>query len=836
MANQGKRSLSTQTGKSIGLSTGSENINLDTLKSQAMNNLKGYDTGNLLKGDLALTGGMSEQDAFNLFANKIVGTSGVDFLSMGINSLPSGSSLDAQFFATATDKSKPAPIKEGMVLDDMDAVQKFNEFQTASPETQFNTAANFILGTNDVDVLGALAPESSNTPEVNTQGDVFARENILHKYAPYNYNVSLSCINKDQYNNGSADGLLILRSGGAGESSADGLDYYIDNLVIRNTVAPNENSGNASAYQILFDVIEPYGVRFIDTLIQSAASQGYINHMQAVYSLKIDFKGYTDKSIPSNIPDSSRNIPIHIYSVDMVVDAGVTTYKIQAAPAHYSPLMDVYNFTSEDINCTGNTVGEVINSFFERYTEIQKRQQKDGITLIPDEFELLAPGSEQILKSPIGYNENASPNSVQNISFSQEGPPGKPGRRITILKGTSIIEFINKIVVESEFYRNKFDDNNNLVDVDGEGFTTALRIFTKSEIIANDNGSGRQAMRVKYILRTQRVSKQHFNFKTNQDLISNIKASRTYDYLYTGQNKDVIDFNINYKFAYYQPIPYFSPTGNAVTNDKLTGEIDEISQDKTSSQVEGGASVTSTAVKPTNNEYVPIMPDNQSKGLGMATLFDQIIQNPTADLLVASLDIIGDPYWIEQKSVQSNDMSGKSEGGSNTYVDNSVLPDDTEIFIRLNFKVPSDVDDSKGLFKIQEAAFFNGIYKVFLCESRFEGGIFLQNLQMVRMKAQGKDTKVDYGDASKAGMQAKQGDPYAWFNDLDQPIAGEANITGNNDSDNVVKEKKNVNPRIKLSPRGDVEYPPETKKIIEDARKYSNPKINLSTKGRIKGL
>ena len=833
MANQGKRSLSSQTGKSIGLSSGSQNISLDSLKSKAMDNLKGFDTGNLLKGDLSLTGGMSEQDAFNLFANKIVGTSGVDFLSMGINALPSGSSLDAQFFATATDKSKPAPIKEGMILDDMEAVQKFNEFQTASPEQSFNNAANMIMGTQGVNVLDMFAPESSNSPNANTQNDVFARENVLHKYAPYNYNISLSCINKDQYNQGKTDGLLILRSGGAGEESADGLDYYIDNLVIRNTVAPTENSGNASAYQILFDVIEPYGVKFIDTLIQSASAQGYINHMQAIYSLKIDFKGYTDKQIPSNIPDSSRNIPIHIYSVDMVVDAGVTVYKIQAAPAHYAPLMDTYDYTTEDVNCTGNTVGEVINSFFERYSEIQKRQQKDGLTLIPDEFQLLAPGSEQILKSPIGYNENASPNSVQNISISQDGPPGRPGRRVTILKGTSITDFINKIVVESEFYRNKFDDNNNLIDVDGEGFTTALRIFTKSEIIANDNGSGRQAMRVKYILRTQRVSKQHFNFKSNQDLVSNIKASRTYDYLYTGQNKDVIDFNINYKFAYYQPVPYFSPTGNSVSNDKISGEIDEVSQDKTSSEVQGEPSVTSTSVKTQNNEYVPIMPDNQSKGLGMATLFDQIIQNPMADLMVASLDIIGDPFWIEQKSVLSNDMSGKSEGGSNTYLDNSVLPDDTEVFIRLNFKVPSDVDDAKGLFKIQDAAFFNGIYKVFICESRFEGGVFLQNLQMVRMKAQGKDVKVEKNSSSKSGLQSR---PYDWFNDLDQPKAGGTEVLGTNDTENVTKKVPHVNPRINQVNKTGIEYDPETTKIIEDAKKYSNPRINLSSKGRIKGL
>ena len=733
-------------------------IDFDTFKNNALNKIKGSDAANLLKSDNLLTSEMTATDVFNSFSNKIAGTMDVDFKeladSIGVKALPSDSSLDADFFKQAVDKMKSVSIKEGMVLDDQDAMQKFNELNdklsNVSVPTNFgsfNQMINENEGTLGVDYIGdgfekmktalkELSPESSNENIDNT--DKFPRSNVLHDYAPYNYILSLSCINIDQFENNNSNGLLIAKNGGAGGSTFDGLDYYIDNLVIRNSVSPTELAGTASAYQILFNVTEPYGVKFIDSLIKAATQQGYVNHMQAVYNLKIDFKGMDDAYAPKDIPTASRHIPIHIYAIDMVVEAGVTTYQIQAAPAHYSGLNDIYNFVSEDVNAYGNTVGEIVNSFFERYTEIQRRRNKDGLILQPDEFELDVKGSEDILSSPVGYDQNSAPHRTKNVSILQsDGPPGQPGRKVSVAKGTNIVEFLNKVVIESEYYRNKFDDNNKLVDKDSDGFTKYLRIFTKTQILSPDNGSGRQAVKIKYYLRSQRVSAQHLNYDNNEDLVSNVKASRTYDYLYTGKNKDVLDFNINYKFAYYQPIPYFDASGNVTENDKITAQKDGSNSDASSSSSNADGDVSDTAVVGQRKEYQSIIPDNDAKGLGMASIFDQIIKNPSADLIVVQLDILGDPYWIEQKSVHTNNMSGKSEGGSNTYLDGSVLPDDTEIFIRLNFKVPSDIDDEKdnGLFKIDDAAFFQGIYKVFLCESRMEGGLFTQSLQMVRMKA-----------------------------------------------------------------------------------------------------
>ena len=57
-----------------------------------------------------------------------------------------------------------------------------------------------------------------------------------------------------------------------------------------------------------------------------------------------------------------EKIPIHIYSVEFNVEAGVTTYSIQAVPATMLAFTDVHGRTKEAYTVTGNTVEEVLNN------------------------------------------------------------------------------------------------------------------------------------------------------------------------------------------------------------------------------------------------------------------------------------------------------------------------------------------------------------------------------------------------------------------------------------------------------------------------------------------
>jgi hypothetical protein len=245
-------------------------------------------------------------------------------------------SIDTNFFQQSADRTKPASIK--LVLDDFEEVSKKNAIidQVGAPQTNFAPFGS------------ALASESSSTSNVGST-NVIPRSNPLFDFEPVNYIISLSCISKENFNSaGSGEEILIARSGGKGEQSVGvlGNDYYIDNLVVRNTISPTPQAQSGAVYQVSFEITEPYGTSFVDALITAAKRLGYDNHLKAVFLLKIEFRGMKDE-VPTDItsPYTVKRIPIHIYAVEMNVEAGVTTYQLQCVPATYLGQTE-FNFTN----------------------------------------------------------------------------------------------------------------------------------------------------------------------------------------------------------------------------------------------------------------------------------------------------------------------------------------------------------------------------------------------------------------------------------------------------------------------------------------------------------
>ena len=132
-------------------------------------------------------------------------------------------------------------------------------------------------------------------------------------------------------------------------------------------------------------------------------------------------------------------------------------------------------------------------------------------------------------------------------------------------------------------------------------------------------------------------------------------------------------------------------------------------------------------------------PDAPAQNREMAEVFRKILEDPAADLIVVDLTILGDPYWIEQKTIKPGNKQMTSDG--QTEPDGSVSPDANNIVVQLNAKYPSDLDDETGLMKLDQSAFFQGKFRVFLCESSFEGGVFQNTISMTRFRDQENDKK-----------------------------------------------------------------------------------------------
>ena len=133
--------------------------------------------------------------------------------------------------------------------------------------------------------------------------------------------------------------------------------------------------------------------------------------------------------------------------------------------------------------------------------------------------------------------------------------------------------------------------------------------------------------------------------------------------------------------------------------------------------------------------------------------FFDAITNPTADMVLVNMEILGDPAWVGQSQfIPATPVNNSGSSKDNNIVffrgdkkDNIWNPnlkcfnyDVAEPVINLKFKTPQDFNDRKGVYELSSAqeAVFSGLYRVVQVQHNFTDGKFTQNLTMVRFNNQ----------------------------------------------------------------------------------------------------
>ena len=581
--------------------------------------------------------------------------------------------------------------------------------------------------------------EPSNTTS-NTSGSSVQGVNPLLDFETMNYVLTLSCITTSAFNTGAYKdnpGVVIAKTGGKGKQGTGPLsyDYYINRLTTQNTVGPTTNARTTSAYRVQFDISEPLGVDLIPALITASQTQGYSSHLSAVYLLTIQFVGNDDNQEPQKIPSGTRYIPIRLFKVELSVDAGGGTYTCQGAPYNYLSFNDIYDRLNEPIVHNGNDVKTLLIDFFAQLNESKNQLKGEDVIVQPNVYELDTESSMSgILSSSLGFDlPGASPNQAINVSpVGGGGGSHSTARKVVASKGTSITSYLSHVAENSKMFLDRFNQSS---EPESDALPT-VKIMMTTEIIKTDNGTGEPQYKFKYAVRQQEILADSL-VKDEENLSQNVEPVRTYNYIYTGENKDVLDFALDYKFAYYQQARYHtsSKTQKSENDDETIGD----EQAATNREAARTSQYGSQPVNPDATDVInPDAPNSENRD--MVSVFKDLLEHPGADLIAVKLTIIGDPYWMEQKSTRPGNKLGTSNGM--TEPDGSVSPDANNIVVQVNAKYPSDLDDDTGLMKLDQSAFFQGKYRVITCENNFEEGIFTNTLSMVRFKHQSNDVQT----------------------------------------------------------------------------------------------
>jgi hypothetical protein len=225
---------------------------------------------------------------------------------------------------------------------------------------------------------------------------------------------------------------------------------------------------------------------------------------------------------------------------------------------------------------------------------------------------------------------------------------------------------------------------------------------------------------------------------------------KEYQYIYTGQNVDVLNFNIQINNLFYAgALPKKeSAAAKTATQDQNNNENLPNSTQTAQGQAK---EVQATQIGRARPKRDPKLlagykggSDKKSVEQNVAENFQQVfVSGNSADLVTVDLEILGDPYWLVDSGFNNYFASAASPTAQITD-DGTMNYESGNVYIYLTFRTPIDVNTTTGLYdfsQVAEDSPFGGIYRIVQCENTFNDGNWKQKLKCIRMPGpQGPET------------------------------------------------------------------------------------------------
>lgn len=590
------------------------------------------------------------------------------------------------------------------------------------------------------------------------------------------------------------------------QNSSGRFDMFIDDVEIETLMAFTPEGGSTLPTSFKFKVIEPYSINgFIEALHVSAVAAGYASYVEASFVLKMEFIGYPDDANipdPRIVEDSTRYFPIRLTGIEVEVGDKGTSYRC-AAIAWNDSAFGQPNVLKRPITMAGTSVEEILKNFAKELNKQIKdddQKAKAGPNVKDsDEYEIVFPirtdsgfdynqtniigksKLESILKNNANFKfpdpgiettkqtpqqKDAAPEEVKLHPTPGTGTPPL----VQFAEGQQINEIISAVIRDSEYVKNLLKDvlDNKPNTIDKSGFITYFAIksdvINKSEI---DPVSRKPYQKFRYSIIPYRVHFTKVPTLAGQkfDAVELDRSSlREYNYIYTGDNVDILNFKLNFNTLFFEAIPA------AMGNNDQPGSRDSAGQPNDTKVQVVGDNVKNLQTDQNGAPKVaqiapPVIMDGTNAGqrsndpyYALARNMHNAIINSNSSMLTGDIEILGDPFYLVTGGIGNYDSKpsgtiGLTSDGEADYLQGEVL-------ITINFKNPIDINplEKGGLFYFETSKLpFSGVYMVTKVVSTFNEGIFKQRLNIIRYPGQIVGNTKETIVAEKVQEQPKPG-------------------------------------------------------------------------------
>ena len=585
---------------------------------------------------------------------------------------------------------------------------------------------------------------------------------------------------------------------GFNQNSPGRFDMFIENVEINTIIESTGQSVMTQPTNISFEVIEPYSINgFIEALQVSAVAAGNPSYLGATFLLKLQFAGYPDgpdfPSVVTEIDQATRYFPITLTGIEVTIDEKGTKYKVSAIGQSDSGLGQSA-VLKKSVKVTGNTIQAILADLMNNITKQLKDDDKNSKNnTLPansyDEYRIKFPK----FISGTGFNDGFPPNDIANSklvdelkdntinSFPDAGTSTKPDAydprsskqpspqksaaspesgKLTpntdpisqFAEGKTIPECIEAVIKDSEYIKNIAKKLSSKTEwqqvVDPYGMVDYFLIkleVTNKDTINPDTKKPYQIFT--YVVSPRKIMYTRFPGYGNETVDSAKLATlslREYNYLYTGQNLDVLNFKLNFNTLFFEAIP------SALGNENVPPSKVAVAP---SNKVDPKANPDSVALVKSNQ--VPSSPqrpvanhtevDKNAGGQNkidayskLAKSIHQAITNPKGAMLTGEIDILGDPFYVVTGGVGNyNPTPGLNSPRMTT--DGEANHNYSEVLVTINFRNPIDINplEQGGRMHFDSSLVpFSGVYRVNEAKSTFKDGLFKQSLTIIRAPGQ----------------------------------------------------------------------------------------------------
>lgn len=535
-----------------------------------------------------------------------------------------------------------------------------------------------------------------------------------------------------------------------------------------------------SAYVNQFDIIihEPNNVRFFEKIVRSAGELNIQNHINATYKIEISFPGRTHNGSPSTYPKTK---PFTYYVKFLKVDANITErgaeYIIQAVETNSKAYSYINGDIKTTLTYTASSVNEALTGFEDVLNQAANIHNETNLnSLNPDQYKiLLADDTQDWGNWKIEINEKTQNVEGDKLLFH-------------ITSGTKIAEHISTILKSTREYKEHPLVRGGTAkpldqEVSDEGSIGMKYLYKVIPVIRElefDPLRGDYTKEITYIIKRhivpemlldssdlqKSVSDRSYQLALLKEYFDTGLLKKKYDYLYTGKNTEVIQFDMKLQYAYYLISPVFGGQvsfSNLQYSREISDQVKSVQSKKSryvqarrnvdaafdeaggiNSQTERAADdffkarddYTLSATELWDNVQNTPLPnfqsdvvdnsysyvsENNEQAVALAR-FGSVQANveTSPDLLEIELGIRGDPYWL-------GNPTGDAEFSENSapYTIGGPM-----FFLNINLPVS---EDSSGLRKPSTEYYISGVYKVINVISEFRNGEFIQYLKAIRM-------------------------------------------------------------------------------------------------------